>query len=89
MKRYGHMRVRELLSQEVFPAAMRHAPLAWQFASLGKVSAAWLDEMRDSFSAGRCRTAGASASPVLPHPSPESRFGCEMSHTYSLCGLRP
>ena len=59
MKRYGHMRVRVLLSREEFLAKMRRAPLAWQFSSLGKPSEAWVAQMRDSFSAGCCRTAGA------------------------------
>lgn len=59
MKRYGHMRVRVLLSREVFPAKMRRAPLAWQFSSVGSPSEAWVNEMRDSFSAGCCRTPGA------------------------------
>ena len=52
------MRVRVLLSQEVFPAKMRRAPLAWQFSSIGSPSKTWVNEMRDSFSAGFCRTVG-------------------------------
>lgn len=58
MWKYGHMRVRGLLEREVFPAAMRAAPLAWQFSSLGSIGADWVDELRDSFSRGAFRTAG-------------------------------
>lgn len=58
MWKYGHMRVRALLEREMFPAAMRAAPLAWQFSSLGSIGADWVDELRVSFSKGAYRTAG-------------------------------
>lgn len=41
MWKYGHMRVRALLEREMFPAAMRAAPLVWQFSSLGSIGADW------------------------------------------------
>jgi len=53
-----------LLSREAFPEAMRRAPLAWSFSSLGKVDAAWIAEMRESMAAGQCRGASAPAPPL-------------------------
>ena len=66
MRKYGHMRVRALLEREVFPGAMRAAPLAWQFSSLGSIGADWVEELQVSFSQGAYRTAGTPV-PVYIH----------------------
>ena len=54
MKRYGHMRVRELLRREAFPGDFQHAPLVAQFSSMGSVNTKWLEEIQHSFAQGSC-----------------------------------
>ena len=52
MKKYGHMRVRELLRGETFPGDFQHAPLVAQFSSMGSVNPKWLEELQHSFAQG-------------------------------------
>lgn len=54
MRRYGHMRVRDLLSREDFSPDFRHAPLVAQFSSMGSINPKWLEELQRSFSQGSC-----------------------------------
>lgn len=55
MRKYGHMRVRDLLKREEFSAEFRHAPLVAQFSSMGSINPKWLEEFQASFSQGSCR----------------------------------
>lgn len=52
MRKYGHMRVRDLLGKEEFPADFRHAPLVAQFSSIGSITPKWLQDFQHSFSQG-------------------------------------
>ena len=52
MRKYGHMRVRELLRGETFPCEFQHAPLVAQFSSMGSVNTKWLEEIQHSFAQG-------------------------------------
>lgn len=52
MHRYGHMRLRAVLSREPLPAKFAQAPIVAQFSSLGSISEKWLmDELRVSMAA--------------------------------------
>ena len=79
------MRARVLLSREVFPAAMRRAPLAWQFSSVGSVNEAWLEQMRLSLSEGKYCTAGAFLTHLFRKPAPATCW--VMPLTYFACLL--
>ena len=61
MRKYGHMRVRDLLKQEEFSNGMRHAPLVAQFSSMGSITPKWLEEVQHSFSQGSCCDSGQHA----------------------------
>ncbi|GBF96301.1 hypothetical protein Rsub_09096 [Raphidocelis subcapitata] len=57
--RYGHLRVRSLLSQEPMPPSWRGLPVVLQFTSLGAFEEAWLmRELVPSFTAGAYAAAG-------------------------------
>ena len=62
MRRYGHMRVRDLLSREDFSPEFRHTPLVAQFSSMGSINLKWLEELQHSFSQGSCADPGQPAS---------------------------
>lgn len=52
IRRYGHMRLRHLLSREPLPRKFDHAPIVAQFSSIGSVSESWLmGELRTSLAA--------------------------------------
>lgn len=67
LRRWGHPRVAGLLrgAGPAFDDAFRGAPLAYQFSSLGSLSAKWLAEFRASLSAGTARDGGAARAPCL------------------------
>ena len=58
MRRYGHMRVRDLLGREDFSPEFCHTPLVAQFSSMGSINPKWLEELQHSFSQGSCADPG-------------------------------
>jgi len=53
LEKWGHMRLRSLLAREEFPERFREADVACQFTSVGSIRAGYLEELRESFRAGR------------------------------------
>ena len=78
MKKYGHMRVRELLRGETFPSNFQHAPLVAQFSSMGSVNTKWLEELQHSFAQGSYHDGQVTSEQLLScRSSNYSRFPSE------------
>eukprot|EP00238_Polyblepharides_amylifera_P002102 CAMPEP_0196589920 /NCGR_PEP_ID=MMETSP1081-20130531/65019_1 /TAXON_ID=36882 /ORGANISM="Pyramimonas amylifera, Strain CCMP720" /LENGTH=421 /DNA_ID=CAMNT_0041912857 /DNA_START=72 /DNA_END=1337 /DNA_ORIENTATION=- len=52
LHKWGHMKLRTLLSQEAFPREFCNSPVACQFSSLGSINPRWLAEFQQSLCAG-------------------------------------
>ena len=86
MRKYGHMRVRDLLRKEEFPSGMRHAPLVAQFSSMGSITPKWLEEFQHSFSQGSSHDPGQPARKSLPRrPHTDRGLSCMSPHLYAAC----
>lgn len=63
LHKYGHMKLRRVLSEEVLPDKFAKAPITAQFSSIGNISETWLmNEIRTSFAASKNRHTGSGAS---------------------------
>jgi hypothetical protein len=82
MRRYGHMRVRDLLSREGFAPGFCHAPLVAQFSSMGSINPKWLEELQHSFSQGSCTEPGQ---PARKEPCSVSKFQSSMAKPLLGC----
>jgi tyrosyl-DNA phosphodiesterase-1 len=58
--KYGHMKIRQVLSREPIPSKFAQAPIVAQFSSMGSTTKKWLDELRMSMSK-RATPPGANA----------------------------
>ena len=85
MRKYGHMRVRELLRGETFSEEFQHAPLVAQFSSMGSVSTKWLEELQHSFAQGSCHDRQVTSKELLLCRSRIFRHGSLWSsHTHQI-----
>ena len=84
MKKYGHMRVRELLRGETFIGDFQHAPLVAQFSSMGSVNPKWLEEIQHSFAQGSCHDRQVTSEQLLLCPSRAFRIFTQESCSASV-----
>ncbi len=70
---FGHMRLRTVLQDQQLPRSFSGAPVVAQFSSLGSTDGKWMDEFKDSLSAGKHGAAGEVVAPDrLGQPFPRS-----------------